>query len=92
MNFQSHVPDFAAGTPPAIPNTYFKNFQELLQHPWIKGWNKGQLNFKYYWSSHWENWYTLVAMWDKPNGEKYWWVLGYMDEIPKELEKWKSPE
>lgn len=92
MLFQSHVPSFVDADP-AVPKQYFKDTNDLLSHPWVRDWNKGQKGFRFCWSENEGRWSVahLMAEWEKEDGEKIWWVLGYLDEIP-DLPKWSGPE
>lgn len=93
MKFQSHMPNFM-DFEPNIPLQEFKSIDELLAHPWIKKWERPERkDFKYVWDANDGKWSKacLMATWienDKPT----WYVLGYMDEIPKELSKMEYPK
>lgn len=92
MIFQSHVPNFS-DSEPVINKQEFSSFEELLNHPWIKGWNQPpKEEFHYCWDYNNGRWSkaVLMAEW-KEKHKKTWWVLGYMDEVPKDLQKWEPP-
>ncbi len=78
-----------------IPLREFSSIDELLSHPWIKKWNKpDREHFKYVWDDNNGRWSkaVLLATWTEPDGKPTWYVLGYLDEIPKGLDKMEYPK
>lgn len=95
ITFQSHVPSFFDAEP-AVCKSEYESIEDILNLPWIKGWNNGEESFQYYWSAKDGVWSKclLMAMWNDPKELRYgksWWVLGYMSDIPDSLPEWKCP-